>query len=418
VTQLNDDCFAFDNKLTLFSDALAEIDKRLRTVVGKERVSLNQAINRVLAEEVVSPRNVPPHNNSAVDGYAVRYKDLNKTKNTRLRVAGRVAAGDVPINTVKPKEAFRIFTGAPVPKSLDTIFMQEDCKLDGNHIALPPGIKRYANYRFAGEDLTKNSTVASTGTLLRPQEIGLAASIGRRKLEVFRPLKVAIFSTGKEICDPYQEISDSSVFDANRFSIYGLLQNLGATVTDMGILPDNQKTICASLGQAAKKNDLLITSGGVSTGEEDHVKKAVESIGDINFWRLAIKPGRPITLGQVNKSAFIGLPGNPVAAMVTFMLIARPIILKMSGRASEAPPRPKIIADFDYKKKLGRREWVRVRLSQEENMPIIGLKPVGSGAGILTSMVNADGLVELTENSTGITRGDTVNFLSFEDIFR
>ena len=418
MTQLKDDCFAFGDALIPIDDALTELKNRLHLMVKSEQVSLNYALNRTLAKDLIANRNVPPHDNSAVDGYTVNYNDLSASNHTRLPVTGRIVAGDSPKKHIITGQATRIFTGAKMPKGADTVFMEEDCQKEGKYVIFPPGLKAGSNRRRAGEDIKKGSTIISAGERLRPQEIGLAASIGCSQLKVFKRLKAAIFSTGREIRDPTQRTPESCIFDANRFSVHALLKNLGVEVTDMGILPDDKIVISQALKKAAKKHDLLITSGGVSNGEEDHVKDAVKLNGSINLWRLAIKPGRPIALGQVSKTPFIGLPGNPVAAMVTFMFIARPIILKLAGRNEIQIPRHNVIANFNYKKKKGRREWVRVCLSHLKNYDILAQKPVSSGAGILTSMVNADGLIELPEPSAGIVAGDTVKFLSFEDMMQ
>ena len=409
-----DDCFAAGADLMPLAEALDILAAKLGPVVASEAVPLSQALSRTLARDVTAPRSVPPHDNSAVDGYAVFFDDLDGE--TRLPVTGRVSAGHPLERSARRGEALRIFTGAPMPEGPDTVYMEEDCRADGDHVILSPGIKRGANRRFAGEDVAAGSLILHAGRLLRPQEIGLAASVGCRELTVYERLRAAVFSTGDEVCDPSAEAVPGCIFDSNRYTVSGLLRGLGCEVADLGILPDDPDAIRQALDRAAGGNHLLITSGGVSLGEEDHVKDAVESLGSLHFWRLAIKPGRPIAMGQVKGKAFVGLPGNPVAAMVTFMLIARPVVLLLSGRTDISPTHFRVHAGFDHRKKLGRREWVRVRLERGADGVLEAVKyPVG-GAGILTSMVEADGLVELPEDQGPVSKGAMVDYLPFNGV--
>ncbi|MCB2099940.1 MAG: molybdopterin molybdotransferase MoeA, partial [Rhodobacterales bacterium] len=277
---------------------------------------------------------------------------------------------------------------------------------------------RGANRRFRAEDVAEGSVILAAGTRLRPQEIGLAASIGRATLAVRRPLRVAVFSTGDEVRDPSGEAPEGCIFDANRFTVMGLLADMGCAITDLGILPDRLDAIRDALDGAAGGHDLLITSGGVSLGEEDHVKAAVEALGSLHFWRLAIKPGRPIALGQVGDTAFVGLPGNPVAAMVTFMRIARPLVLLLAGRTDIAPPFYTVPTAFAFNKKPGRREWLRARLAPgADGRPVVHRHPAG-GSGVLSSMVESDGLVELSEDQGPFEAGTPVAFLPFNEVTR
>jgi molybdopterin molybdotransferase len=417
MTELRDDCFELNGQeLTLLADALSILANRLSSIVTTEIVTLNNALNRALAENVTAPRSVPPHNNAAVDGYAVFYDDLIPSKETRLDVTGRITAGHPLKRPAVKGEALRIFTGAPVPNGPDTIFMQEDCKLEDGVIILKPGIKKGANYRLSGEDVEQGSTILSKGTRLRPQEIGLAASVGISELCVFKRLRVAIFSTGDEVRDPSEGAPIGCIFDSNRYTVMGLLKELGAVVTDLGILPDQLIEIQKALKNAAATHDLLITSGGVSLGEEDHVKAAVQTLGEIQFWRLAIKPGRPIAMGRVGETAFIGLPGNPVATMVTFMRIARHVILLLGGYKDTLPSLFQVRAGFSFEKKTGRREWVRARLDRDKNGQLFAIQHPKGGAGILTSMVEADGLIELAENQGHFEEGFMVDFLPFSEL--
>ncbi len=424
MAQLKDDCFAFGGDLTPLHDALAAMRERVNVVAEPQMVPVDQALGRILCEDIVAPRNVPPHDNSAVDGYAVYFDDLDAENETRLPYTGRIAAGHPLGRHAVSGEALRIFTGAPMPVGADgdqasgpdTVFMEEDVSVEGGMVILPPGLKRGANRRDAGEDIREESVILKQGRRLRPQDLGLAASVGFDTLSVYSPLRVAIFSTGDEIRDPSGDAPEGCVFDANRFTVKGLLGGLGCAITDLGIMADDQTEIEHALCAAADTHDLLITSGGVSAGEEDHVKSAVEAYGTIHHWRLAIKPGRPIALGQVGGTAFVGLPGNPVAAMVTFMVLARPLVLWLSGASNADARRFQVTAAFDYKKKTGRREWARVRLEQDADGPLTAHKDHSSGAGILTSMVGADGLVELPEDVEAVSPGDQVLFLPFSEV--
>jgi molybdopterin molybdotransferase len=416
MAQLSDDCFAFGGELMRADEALTILAQRIATVASVQSVALKAARGRILAKDIVAARNVPPHDNAAVDGYAVNFDDLSTDGDTRLRVNGRVAAGQALGRTVPRGEAVRVFTGAPMPDGVDTCFMQEDCRVDGDFVVLPPGIKRGANRRKTGEDIKAGATILCAGKRLRPQDVGLAASIGAMSLEVYRPLKVAIFSTGDELREPGEATPPGAVYDANRYVLDGLLQQLGCAVVDLGILRDQRDTITAALARAASDCDAIVTSGGMSTGEEDHIRAAVESLGAIHFWRLAIRPGRPVALGQVKGVPFVGLPGNPVAMMVTFLRFARPVLLRLNGATELAPHLFRVRANFEIKKKLGRREWVRARLSIADDGVKVAVRFPRDGAGILTSLVEADGLVELPEELTSLPAGAMVDFLPFSEV--
>ncbi|MDE0056613.1 MAG: molybdopterin molybdotransferase MoeA [Defluviicoccus sp.] len=416
MAQLSDDCFAFGGTLMTAGEALALLGERLDVVVGSETVPLREARGRILAADLTASFPVPPHDNAAVDGYAVHFDDLDAARETRLRVGARIAAGQSVDRAVPRGEAVRIFTGAPMPPGPDTVLMQEDCARDGDRVVIPPGIKRGANRRHAGEDIEAGAVVLTRGRRLRAQDVGLAASIGRAALEVYAPLRVALFSTGDEIREVTDALPPGCVYDANRYALAGLLDALGCEVDDLGILRDSEQAVREALAGAAGEHDLIMTSGGVSTGEEDHVRTAVEALGAIHFWRLAIRPGRPLALGQVGRVPFIGLPGNPVAVMVTFMRFARPAILRLSGAVGADPKTFPVRAGFAYRKKVSRREWLRVVLhTGEDGMPYVTKFP-RDGAGILSSMVGADGLLELPEDLAAVEEGTMVDFLPFSEV--
>jgi len=399
-------------------EALALIERIVHPVTETETVRLGIAAQRVLAEDVVSPIDVPGADNAAVDGYAVHFDDLAPMGETRLRVRGRAAAGHPLAEAVPRGTAVRVFTGALMPAGPDTVFMQEDCRVDGDWVVVPPGIKRGANRRLAGEDVRRGARIIGVGARLRPQDIGLAASVGRDALCVFRPLRVAIFSTGDEVRETGTSLPPGAVYDSNRYVLAALLAGLGCAVTDLGILADRAATIRDALAAAARDHDLLFTSGGVSVGEEDHVRAAIEALGRLHAWRVAIKPGRPVALGQIGRVPFVGLPGNPAAAMVTFVTVARPLILRLAGCTESRVLTFPVRTGFDARKKSGRREFVRVRLAAEVGDG--GLREATrfprEGAGILSSLVEADGLVVLDEDTTRLARGATVPFLPFNEV--
>jgi molybdopterin molybdotransferase len=416
MAQLSDDCFAFGGALLSVDEALARIADHVTSVVGSETVPLRAAAGRILERDVEASINLPPHANSAVDGYAVAYADLSRDCETELPVGGRAAAGHPLDRPVRPGEAIRIFTGAPMPAGADTVLMQEDCVAERGRVRLRPGIRKGANRRQAGEDLALGETALAAGRRLGPADIGLAAALGCRELPVYQPLRVALLSTGDEVREPGVTLPPGAIYDANRFMLAALLERLGCVVSDFGIRPDREAALADTLSAASAGHDLIVTSGGVSTGEEDHVKAAVERLGALHFWRLAIKPGRPVALGQVAGVPLIGLPGNPVAVAVTFALLARPLVLKLAG-AVAAPPRAfPVRAGFAYRKKPGRREYLRAQLERDGDA-VIAKKHPRDGAGILSSIVQSDGLVVLDEATGDLSAGAIVDFLPFSEVF-
>ncbi|MDP6602927.1 MAG: molybdopterin molybdotransferase MoeA [Rhodospirillales bacterium] len=419
---LADDCFAPSERLMPFPDALEILAQRIEPVTGIETVSLRSGLGRTLARDLVADRDVPPSDNTAVDGYAVYFEDLEATGETRLPVGARVAAGHSLARPARLGEAIRVFTGAPIPEGPDTVIMEEDCRVDSDCVVVGSRPKRGANLRRAGEDIRCGATILAAGRRLRAQEIGLAASVGAGRLTVFRRLRCAVFSTGDEIVDPDAAPADSAgagdrIYDSNRFAIMSLLDGLGCAVTDLGIVPDTRDAVDSALASAASEHDLLITSGGISRGEKDHVAAAVQRLGSLYFWRLAVKPGRPIALGQVQDATFLGLPGNPVAALVTFMRIARPVVLALGGCKEVTPHLFRVTAGFSHAgKKTGRREWLRARLVAGADGTLVAHKFPREGSGILTSMVEADGLVELDEDTGPVVEGAFVDFLPFNEV--
>jgi molybdopterin molybdotransferase len=417
MTQLTDDCFAFSGPLMPLAEMEKLIVARIAPVAETERVPLAKAGGRIAAADIVAPIPLPPFDNSAVDGYAVRHADLNAGSETRLKIAGRLTAGRSADAAIAAGEAIRIFTGAPMPPGADTVFMQEDTEVDGDVVVLPSGLKKGANRRLAGEDTRKGEVVIAAGTRLAARHIALAAALGLTELEARRRLRVAVFSTGDEVVEPGGALGKAGIYDANRFLLAQLLGQFGAAVTDLGILRDEPESLSRAILKAAVDHDLVLTSGGVSTGEADHVRNAVERVGRLVFWRIGIKPGRPVAMGVIrnggHSAAFAGLPGNPVAVFVTFVKVVRPLLMRLSGAALQPLVAVPVRAAFAYRKKKGRREYVRVSLRRAADGELEAVKFPQDGAGVLTSLTATDGLLEFPEDVTEIEAGARVGFLSY-----
>ena len=415
MAQLSDDCFAFGGALLRVEEALALIGRRVEPVVDIENVPIAAAAGRVLAADRIAAFDLPRQANSAVDGFALAHADLSPDAETMLPVPGRVAAGHPLGRPMRRGEAVRIFTGAAMPEGADTVMMQEDCVVDGDRVRLKPGIKKGANRRQAGEDVAKGAVAVPAGRRLKPADLGLLAALGHAALPVFRPLRAALLSTGDEVCEVGSPLAPGMIYDANRVMLAALLRALGCMVTDFGIQPDRADSLADTLAAAAERHDLIVTSGGVSTGEEDHVKTAIERLGRLDFWRLAIKPGRPVALGQVKGVPLVALPGNPVAAALTFALIARPLILRLAGAAMTPPLTFSVAAGFAYRKKPGRSEYLRASIAREEGALVARRFP-RDGAGILSSIVQSDGFAILDEDLGDVAPGTMIEFLPFSEV--
>jgi molybdopterin molybdotransferase len=418
MAQLTDDCFAFSGPLLPVDELERIIAERIAPVAAIETVHVSKARGRTLAADVKAPIDLPPFDNSAVDGYAVRFSDISDQTETALSVVDRVQAGRAAANPVAAGAAIRIFTGAPMPDGADTVFMQEDVRTEGGKVIVPPGLKRGANRRLAGEDIRKGSVALPAGRVLSIADTALVSALGLTEVPVRRRIRVALFSTGDELIEPGQPLTRASLYDANRSLLAGLIEALGASVTDLGILRDDPANLAPALKEAARGHDLVLTSGGVSTGEADHVRDAVEAVGSLVFWRVAIKPGRPVAMGVIQSAAgesaaFVGLPGNPVAAFVTFVRVVRPLILRLSGANAIPLVTLPVRAAFSYRKKAGRREYVRVALKRAPDGVVEAVKHRQEGAGVLTSLTETDGLVELAEDVTSVAPGTSVGFLPY-----
>ncbi|SCA58249.1 Molybdopterin biosynthesis protein [Candidatus Terasakiella magnetica] len=410
-------CFATPGAMMPLDEARQCLAEKIKPMAKTTTLPLRQCVGKILASDITAQQNVPPHNNSAMDGYAVKFQDLKTDGETILPVSARIAAGHPLGRRAQSGEALRIFTGAPIPEGSDTVIMQENATEAEGHVTFAPGAapKKGANFRKLGEDIKIGDVILKKGRKLRAADIGVCASVGKTEIEVYAPLKIAVFSTGDEITDAGEPLGEGCVYDINRYSVMSLLESVGCEVTDLGILPDDLGVITNGLKEAADTHDVLFTSGGVSLGEEDHVKSAVAQLGQINFWRIAIKPGRPIALGEVGETPFIGLPGNPVATLVTFMMIARPMISGFSGRSDISTRSYKIPANFEMNHKGGRYEWQRAFLKDTPNGPVVELFHT-TGSGVLTSMVQTDGLVEIPDHAHQIKVGDLVDFIPYSEV--
>ena len=417
MAQLSDDCFAFGGPMMSVDEAVGLITARVNAIADIETVALVDADGRVLARDIAAPLPLPPFTNSAVDGYAVRDADLPQQEERALPLDGRIQAGGSAQAPVKAGHIARIFTGAPMPPEAGTVFMQEDVRIDdAGNIMLPAGLKRGANVRPAGEDIPEGHLALRAGQRLLPQHVALTAAFGLTRLDVIRRIRVAVFSTGDELASPGEPRAPSQLYDSNRFMLMAMLRRLGCEVSDLGILRDERASLADGLKQVAGSHDLILTTGGVSTGEEDHVKAAVESIGSLVLWRMAIKPGRPVAMGIIDGTPLIGLPGNPVASFVTFVHVVRPTVLALAGGLPEPLLPIPIRAAFAYGKKIGRREYVRATLRRGEDGALEAVKFPREGAGLLSSLVETDGLVELGEDIKRVEPGQSVGFLSYADL--
>jgi molybdopterin molybdotransferase len=377
-----------------------------------------EANGRVLARDEASTIDVPSADNTQMDGYAVRTHDCASGGAT-LKVTQRIPAGHVGA-PLEPGTAARIFTGAMIPEGADAVVMQEQCELQGEHVIVRHIPRPGEWIRRTGEDIVAGSVILLAGARLRPQELGLAASVGLATLPLRRPVRVAVFFTGDELTMPGEapggQLAPGAIYNSNRFTLRGLLENLGCEITDLGIVPDSLEATRAALRQAAHENDLIITSGGVSVGEEDHIKPAVEAEGKLSMWQIAVKPGKPLAFGHVLREGeiahFIGLPGNPVSSFITFLIFVRPFILRLQGVTGPVEPRSyPLRADFNWPKPDRRNEFLRVRMNAGGGLDLFP----NQGSGVLTSTCWADGLVD---NPPGkpIAEGDTVRFIPFSEL--
>lgn len=406
---INVDCCAGPGLISV-SQAIDRILEKAGSVAEHTVVRTQDSLNRILAEDTNASIDVPGYDNSAMDGYALNSSDVSER--ATLAVSQRIPAGSMG-KPLEPGTAARIFTGAPIPEGADVVVMQEHCHAEGDRVTINTNVKPGMNVRKAGEDIASGSTIASAGKRIRPQEMGLLASIGVAEVKVKRRLKVATFFTGDEIVMPGNALKPGQIYNSNRFTITGFLTAYNCEIIDLGIVPDTLDATLQVLKEAASQADLVITSGGVSVGEEDYVRIALEQLGELSMWRIAMKPGKPVAFGKVDNALFMGLPGNPVSVFVTGLLFARPLIFKMQGDSESLTRSFMIHAGFDWKAG-GRQEYLRARIDYTDDRPVATLYP-HQGSGVLSSASWADGLVEVLINRD-IKQGDLVPFIPFHGV--
>ncbi len=413
--KLLDDCFLHDKDRLSHDAALALLRARVGPVAGVETVPLDAACSRILAAAAIAAAPVPAHTNAAVDGYSFAAKDYDRGKGTRFEVEGRSAAGHALGGAPRPGVATRIFTGAVMPAGHDTVVMQEDVRAADGAIEIPAGLKPGANVRGEGEDVAAGATLIAAGKILRPQDLAALASIGMADVAVFQRLRVAIVSSGDEVVPPGRALAKGQVYDANAPMLRALLANAGVLLTELGILPDDAATVRARLLTAAASHDLILTTGGASRGEEDHMVGALEAIGKRHFWQLAVKPGRPMLLGQIGDCAVVGLPGNPVAVFVCFLMYVWPLLRRMGGGDWPEPRRYRLPAAFAFAaRKTGRREFWRGIL-RDTPAGLVVDKFARDGSGLISGLRAADGLIEIPEDVPAVHVGDIVAFIPFSE---
>lgn len=416
------DCFLHDKDRLSFVRSLQllrEAAEKVGAVTASEDLALDEAIGRVLAENIIAPRNIPAHDNAAVDGYAFSYCDYDPEKGSVFRVENRIAAGHPLRQVPEPNTAAQIFTGAVMPPGFDTVVMQEDARTEERDgvlcVHVPAHLKKGANRRKAGEDVAAGTTLLAPGTILRPQELAAIASTGQARVRCRRRVRVGVFSTGDELLQPGAPFRLGGVYDANGTMLRSLVATTGAQAADLGVLPDDAAQVRARLKAATAGHDVLITSGGVSRGEEDHLVAAMQALGTLHLWQIAIKPGRPMSLGQIGRCLVVGLPGNPVAAYVCFLLYVRPLLVALAGAPWPEPRRFRVPAAFSFSKKTGRREFLRGRLVRDTEGNLRAKNYVRTGSGLIVSLREADGLIEIPEDVARVEEDEPVAFIPFTE---
>jgi molybdopterin molybdotransferase len=409
-----DDCFAFPERRLLHSEAVALLRALASPLEGSERTGIYEAAGRVSAEAVNAPRAIPAHTNAAVDGYAFGFEAYDAKDGTLFPIGGRAAAGGPPQSAAKERSAVRIFTGAIMPEGCDTVAMQEDCRIeDGTAVFVPGGLKRGANRRLAGEDVAEGAGVIFPGQRLRSQDVAALAASGASSAACFKKPRLCVFSTGNEILPPGAAFLPGKVYDSNGPMLSGLFAPLGLAPAYGGILPDSREAVTDALRSAARDYDLIVTSGGASLGEEDHVIATLRAADALSLWQLAIKPGRPMGLGKIGSCLCFALPGNPVAVLVCALLYVWPVVRRLSGEPWIEPQRLSFPAGFEIKsRKQGRREFFRGWLDGEAGA-IAVRKYERDGSGLISSLRAASGLIEIPEDTAKIREGDSVSFIPF-----
>ncbi len=418
--KLLDDCFLHDRDRLRHDEAIALLSARIATVVGDEDVALSQAAGRILAAPAVARHPVPLHTNAAVDGYAFSAATYDRQNGATLPVLGRAAAGHALAERAEPGTAVRIFTGAVLPEGCDAVVMQEDVDLidrpTGPHVTIPPGVKPNANVRRSGEDVATGDRLLEAGDTLRPQDLAALASIGLADVRCCRRVRAAIVSTGDEVIRPGSgPLSLGQVYDANAPMLQALAHAAGADVADLGVWPDDADEVRRRLTDAATRFDVILTTGGASRGEEDHMVTAIDAIGRRHLWQLAIKPGRPMSFGQIGDTVVLGLPGNPVAVFVCFLMYAFPVLRRLGGAPWREPTRYPVPSGFAQpSRKTGRREFWRASLLHDAG-GLRAEKFARDGSGLISGLRISDGLIEVGEDVESVKPGDTLAFIPYSE---
>lgn len=399
------------NNLTV-KQASQRIHDLLSPISSWQKVSLRQALGQILHQSVVSPRQVPPYNNSAMDGYALRSADIQNAPFSLTNI-GVAFAGKPYQGRVEAGQCIRIMTGAKIPDDCDTVVMQEQVQPHEDMVTIHTDLKAGQNVRLAGEDIDSGDTVLPAGRRLTAADLGLLASLGIAEVVTYRPLRVAFFSTGDELCGLGEHLADGQIYDSNRYTLYGMLSQLNIDVIDMGVIPDNRSSLRIALQQAATDADVIISSGGVSVGDADYVKDMLAELGEVNFWKIAMRPGRPLAFGQIGEAMFFGLPGNPVSVMVTFYQFVQPALKRLAGETDSDPIIFKVPCDNVIKKRAGRFEFQRGILFRNNEGQLRVSTTGAQGSGILRSMSIANCFILLEENCDGLSAGSLVNVQPF-----
>lgn len=408
----------FDSESISVESARQNILAKIIPIIATEQLTLHKSLNRILAQNIISTLNVPGHTNSAMDGYALSGGDLPDKTPRQYNVIGTAFAGRPFEEPCNAGQCVRIMTGAAMPTGTDTVVMQEHSeKITNTAIRLATGHKKGQNVRQAGEDISKGSVVLKKGHIIKAADLGVIASIGIAEIKVYRRPRIAFFSTGDELRSVGETLGTGDIYDSNRYSLFGMLSQLNVEIIDLGVVKDNLNDLREAFKRAASKADIVVTTGGVSVGEADYVKSIVEELGKIHIWKIAMKPGRPITFGQLDKAIFFGLPGNPVSVMTTFYQFVSPAIQQLSGQGARSPLTIEVISESVLKKRLGRFECQRGILSRNETGQLTVTATGQQGSGILTSMSRANCLILLAENCDGINQGDSVTVQPFDIYF-
>lgn len=413
-------CFNQKKKLIPVRKAISLIETQCEILQNSEKINITESEGRVVFKDIKSLINVPSYDNSAVDGFAFNFDEYKKSKSKIFKITDSSKPGEPHRQKICSAELIEIFTGAPIINKkgaikIDTVVMEEDViRYPENLIKLPNDIKKHSNIRRCAEDIKKQQIIFTKGRKIRAVDVGFLSSVGVKNIEVYKKIKVGVFSSGNEISKSNIK-KKFQIFDSNKLTLIFLLKKIGCDVVDLGILLDDYSSTKKKLLNSSKKLDLVLTSGGISSGKTDNISKVMLEVGKLNFWRVAVKPGRPIAFGYINKTPFFGLPGNPVAVIVTFLMFVRSFILKMNGRIDKSIRHVFVISDFDFNKKKNRTEWLRGKLIQK-NSKIFVKKFISEGSGILSSVINTDGIIEIPSNKKFIKKGDLLKFYKYEEL--